>query len=93
MGLYDLHKFMFDVRHRPSLKEAFLANPETVYRHYPFTDKELVALRSKDIYRLHKFGVSSYLLALFAQLIGFPLRDFADILRAGAKAEQQQPST
>jgi hypothetical protein len=90
MGVYNLHNFMFDVYTKAAIKEAFFANPEVVYQCYTLTEEELMALRSKDIYRLHKLGVNAYLLAPFAQLLGFQLTDLGDILRCGAEAERRQ---
>ena len=93
MGIYALHKLLFDLRRNTTVKEAFLADPEAVYSRYALNTDELAALRSKDLYRLHKWGVSAYLLASFAQFLGFPLREFSNILRAGARAEQQRRPT
>jgi hypothetical protein len=90
MGLYDLHKLLFDVHNKATVKETFLADPEAVYRHYTLSEEELAALRTKDIYRLHRLGVSAYLLAPFAHLLGFPLMGLDNILRAGAAAEYQR---
>jgi hypothetical protein len=93
MGLYALHKFMFDVYSNAAVKQEFLTDPEAVYRRYALSQEELEALRNKDIYRLYKLGVNAYLLAPFAQLLGFQLAEFGNLLRAGAQAEQQQRSS
>jgi hypothetical protein len=92
MGLYDLHRLLFDVRSKASIKETYLSDPEHVFQRYALTEEELTALRSKDIYRLHKLGVSTYLLAPFACTLGVQLPEFGNILRAGAEAERQQQS-
>jgi hypothetical protein len=81
---------MFDVYTKAAIKQAFFDNPEVVYQFYTLTEEELMALRSRDIYRLHKLGVNAYLLAPFAQLLGFPMADLGDVLRSGAEAERRQ---
>jgi Aromatic-ring-opening dioxygenase LigAB, LigA subunit len=93
MGLYELHKLLFDVRHKPAVQEAFLANPAAVSGHYTLSEAELAALRTQDIYRLHKLGVGAYRLAPFAHLLGFPLMQLDLMLRAGAAAAQEWESS
>ena len=88
MGIYALHKLLFDLRYRAGVKSAFLSDPETVYQNYQLSDTELAALRRKDIYQLLKLGVSSYLLASFAELLGYTLIDFRELVAAGWKSEQ-----
>ncbi len=88
MGIYALHKLISDVISQASVKSAFMADPEAVYQNYQLTDLELSALRRKDIYQLLKFGVSSYLLAIFAELLGYKLIDFRELLEAGSKSER-----
>jgi hypothetical protein len=92
MSLYDLHKLLFDVHSDPKVRDIFLSDPETLFSRYTLSEDELAALRAKDIYRLYKRGVNVYLLALFLQLLGFPLAELSNILRAGAEAERQQQS-
>ena len=92
MGVYDLHRLLFDVCSKASVKEAYLSDPEHVFQRYALTEEELSALRAKNIYRLHKLGASTYLLAPFARMLGVQLMEFGDLLRAGAEAERQQPS-
>ena len=93
MGIYALHKLLFDLRSNATVKTAFQADPEAVYSRYSLSEDELAALRGKDLYRLHKWGVSAYLLVSFAQFLGVTLREFSNILRAGAQAEQQRRPT
>ncbi len=94
MGLYDLHKFMFDMHTNAAVRQTFLADAEAVYRRYHLSQEELTALRERDLYRLSKMGASVFLLAPFAQLLGYPLKELSELLRAGADAErQQQPRT
>jgi hypothetical protein len=88
MSIYALHKLLFDLRSRSSIKIAFMNDPEAVYQNYQLTDAELSALRRKDIYQLLKLGVSTYLLASFAELIGYNLADFRELVAAGWKSEQ-----
>lgn len=88
MGIYALHKLLFDLRSRSSVKTAFMTDPEAVYQNYQLTETELSALRRKDIYQLLKFGVSTYLLASFAQLLGYSLTDFRELVAAGWQSEQ-----
>lgn len=90
MSLYELHHILFDIRSDPEVKEEYLRDRESVYSRYTLREDELAALRADDIYRLHKLEVNSFLLAPYAQLLGFPLMELGDILRAGAEAEQQQ---
>lgn len=93
MGIYSLHKLLFDIRSRATARETFLTDPEALYQHYALSEAELAALRAKDIYRLHKMGVAAYLLAPFAQMLGIPLTELANVLRAGAAAERPRPSS
>lgn len=88
MSIYALHKLLFDLRSRSSIKKAFMGNPEVVYQNYQLTDAELSALRRKDIYQLLKFGVSTHLLASFAELIGYNLVEFRELVAAGWRSEQ-----
>lgn len=88
MSLYELHKLMFDIRHNDTVKTAFQSDPEAVYGRYALHAEELAALRAKDVYRLHKLGANPYLLAPFAQLLGFELMELGDLLRASAAAER-----
>lgn len=88
MGIYALHKLLFDLRSRSSVKTAFMSDPEAVYQNYQLTDAELSALRRKDIYQLLKLGVSAYLLASFAELIGYNLADFRELVAAGWRSER-----
>lgn len=88
MGIYALHKLLFDLRSRSSVKAAFMSDPEAVYQNYQLNDAELSALRRKDIYQLLKLGVSTYLLASFAELIGYNLADFRELVATGLKSER-----
>ena len=88
MGIHALHKLLFDLNSQDSVKTTFLNDPEVVYQRYQLTEEELAALRGKDFYKLLKLGVSAHLLALFAELLGYPLRDFASLLSSGAQSEQ-----
>ena len=93
MGLYELHKLLFDLNSHADVKAEYENDRETVYSRYNLTEDELAALRANDIYRLHKFGVNSFLLAPYAQSLGHALADFGEILRAGTEAERQQSSS
>lgn len=88
MGIYALHKLLYDLHSRSAVKSAFMTDPEAVYQNYKLSDTELSALRRKDIYQLLKLGVSSYLLASFAVLLGYKLIDFRELVAAGWKSEQ-----
>ena len=90
MGLFELHQLLFDLRNHPDVQTTYRRNRETVYKRYRLREDELTALRTDDIYRLHKLGVATYLLAPYAEFLGFPLLDLADILRAGADAERHE---
>ena len=92
MGVYDLHRLLYEVHSKPAVKEAYLADPEEVFQRYTLTEEELAALRKKDFYRLLKLGGNAYLLAPFARLLGYTLTEFGQLLRAGAETERQQRS-
>ncbi len=92
MSLYELHHLLFDVRRYSEVQEEYLHDRESVYPRYTLHEDELTALRTDDIYRLHKLGVNSYLLAPYAQALGFQLLELGDLLRAGAEAERQHQS-
>ena len=93
MGIYTLHKLIFDIASHANLRQTFLSDPEAVYSQYQLNDEELAALRVyKDIYGLPKLGVVAFLLAPFARLLGFKEMNLSELLRAGAKAEQQGQS-
>lgn len=88
MGIYALHKLLFDLSSRDSTKTDFLNDPEVVYQRYQLTEEELAALREKDLYKLLKLGVSTHLLALFAELLGYQLSEFAALLSCRKQLEQ-----
>jgi hypothetical protein len=90
MSLYELHHLLFDLRRYPEVKEEYGHDREAVYQRYTLSDDELAALRTDDIYRLHKLGVNAYLLASYTQMLGFELIELGDILRAGAEVERQR---
>jgi hypothetical protein len=90
MSLYELHHLLFDLRSYPEVKEEYGQDREAVYQRYTLSDDELAALRTDDIYRLHRLGVNAYLLAPYAQILGFELMELGDILRADAEAERQR---
>lgn len=93
MSLYELHRLIFDVNNRAEFKASYQQDREAVYQNYTLDEDELTALRTDDIYRLHKFGVNTFLLAPYALSLGHPLSDYGEILRAGSEAEQQQKKT
>ena len=90
MGLFALHQPLFDLRSRPDVQVEYRRDRETVYARYSLSQDELTALRTDNIYRLHKLGVATYLLASYAEFLCFPLQELADILRAGADAEHHE---
>ena len=90
MGLFALHQLLFDLRSHPDVHIEYRRDRETVYERYSLSEDELAPLRTDDIYRLHKLGVATYLLASYAEFLGFPLQELADILRAGADAEHHE---
>ena len=93
MSLYELHKFLFEVRDRAEVREAYQRDAEAVLQRYALSEEERAALRARDLYRLCKLGANAYLLAPFAQLLGVSLPELGDLLRARAAAEAQQSST
>jgi hypothetical protein len=88
MGIYALHRLLFDLRSHLAVKTEFMTDAEAVYKDYELTDSELAALRQKDIYQLLKLGVSTYLVASFAELLGYSLANFRELVAAGWKSEQ-----
>ena len=90
MSLYELHRLIFDVNNRAELKARYQQDREAVYQNYTLDEEELTALRTDNIYQLHKFGVNTFLLAPYALSLGHLLSDYGELLRAGAEAERQQ---
>jgi hypothetical protein len=92
MGIYDLHRLLFDIRSNPELQAAYQHDRESVFQRYRLSDGELTALRTDNFYWLSRLGVGTFLLGPYAVLLGHSLADLTDLLRAGAEAERRQSS-
>lgn len=90
MGIYHLHRLLFDIHSDSDLQKLYQHDRESVYQHYCLSEGELAALRSDNFYRLSRLGVGTFLLGPYAELLGHSLAELSDLLRAGADAERRQ---
>lgn len=83
--MYELQKFLWDVRRDLSLAERYRADPEAVLDEYRIVGDERTAMRTFDFKTLFDRGVNPYLLYFCALQLGVDRAEYYARLR-GEKA-------
>lgn len=73
MNVYLIHTLCRHVLHDREFRELIVIDPEAAIASMPFTQEERAALLAGDVARLHREGVSAFLLLILSRFEVFEL--------------------
>ena len=85
MNVYLIHTLCRRVLHDRPFRQIILENPRAALAAMPFSDEERAALLAGDVARLHREGVSAFLLLILCrfEVFGLTLPVFNRRMRTG----------
>jgi hypothetical protein len=93
MSIISVNHLCRDIARDPTLRQAFLRDPEEALARYPrkFTEAERTALLSGDVGTLYQMGVNAYWMGYLARyrLFGLTTEAYSERVRAAVGANMQ----
>lgn len=79
--MYNVHKFLWELRRNPALADRFKQDPEGTLQAYGLADEERRALLERDFRKLYDAGANPYILYFGALQMGVSRPEFYERLR------------